>query len=157
MRARLLALDSNENGDSKDDFEEYRPTTPEPGQNGTLYTTQKKKLILVHFVLEYFWFSRFFTHFCLVLLQVLTLLRNLDGQLFRERTLEVKRDFCPLMVHQTWTVAPVFPLILKTLTGHCLAAPLCSPPWHWDAIWNPSTHRHRLHGLPTEPTFLLWS
>uniref|UniRef100_W5UF66 mitogen-activated protein kinase kinase kinase n=1 Tax=Ictalurus punctatus TaxID=7998 RepID=W5UF66_ICTPU len=35
MRARLLALDSNENGDSKDDFEEYRPTTPEPSQNGS--------------------------------------------------------------------------------------------------------------------------
>ncbi|KAF7686858.1 mitogen-activated protein kinase kinase kinase 11 [Silurus meridionalis] len=34
MRARLLA--SNENGDSKDDFEEYRPTTPEPTQNGSI-------------------------------------------------------------------------------------------------------------------------
>ncbi|KAI3376621.1 hypothetical protein L3Q82_017053 [Scortum barcoo] len=36
MRAKLLESDSNENGDSKDDFEEYRPplsTTP-PAQNG---------------------------------------------------------------------------------------------------------------------------
>ncbi|KAL7855670.1 hypothetical protein AOLI_G00192740 [Acnodon oligacanthus] len=35
MRARLLEVDSNENGDSKDDFVEYRPTTPEPSQNGS--------------------------------------------------------------------------------------------------------------------------
>lgn len=35
MRAKLLGSDSNENGDSKDDFEEYRPSTPTPpAQNG---------------------------------------------------------------------------------------------------------------------------
>lgn len=56
MRARLLALDSNENGDSKDDFEEYRPTTPEPSQNGILYTlncTYQFGLVLV-FLLDFF-------------------------------------------------------------------------------------------------------
>ncbi|XP_030636450.1 mitogen-activated protein kinase kinase kinase 11 [Chanos chanos] len=35
MRAKLLELDSNENGDSKADFEEYRPSSPEPTQNGS--------------------------------------------------------------------------------------------------------------------------
>ncbi|XP_062239892.1 mitogen-activated protein kinase kinase kinase 11 [Platichthys flesus] len=37
MRAKLLGSDSNENGDSKDDFEEYRPSTPTPptAQNGS--------------------------------------------------------------------------------------------------------------------------
>ncbi|KAM4611914.1 LOW QUALITY PROTEIN: mitogen-activated protein kinase kinase kinase 11 [Polymixia lowei] len=37
MRAKLLGMDSNENGDSKDDFEEYRPSTPTPApaQNGS--------------------------------------------------------------------------------------------------------------------------
>lgn len=37
MRAKLLGSDSNENGDSMDDFEEYRPPTPTPAssQNGT--------------------------------------------------------------------------------------------------------------------------
>ncbi|CAI5672279.1 mitogen-activated protein kinase kinase kinase 11 [Oreochromis niloticus] len=37
MRAKLLEADSNENGDSKDDFEEYRPVTPTPtpSQNGS--------------------------------------------------------------------------------------------------------------------------
>uniref|UniRef100_A0A8C8ENT1 mitogen-activated protein kinase kinase kinase n=1 Tax=Oncorhynchus tshawytscha TaxID=74940 RepID=A0A8C8ENT1_ONCTS len=35
MRAKLLDMDSNENGDSKDDFEEYRPSTPQPAQNGS--------------------------------------------------------------------------------------------------------------------------
>lgn len=30
MRAKLLESDSNENGESKDDFEEYRPSTPTP-------------------------------------------------------------------------------------------------------------------------------
>ncbi|XP_029931900.1 mitogen-activated protein kinase kinase kinase 11 [Myripristis murdjan] len=37
MRAKLLELDSNENGESKDDFEEYRPSTPTPlpAQNGS--------------------------------------------------------------------------------------------------------------------------
>ncbi|KAK6323115.1 hypothetical protein J4Q44_G00054540 [Coregonus suidteri] len=34
MRAKLLDMDSNENGESKDDFEEYRPSTP--AQNGSL-------------------------------------------------------------------------------------------------------------------------
>lgn len=35
MRAKLLESDSNENGESKDDFEEYRPATPTPpAQNG---------------------------------------------------------------------------------------------------------------------------
>ncbi|XP_024229560.1 mitogen-activated protein kinase kinase kinase 11 [Oncorhynchus tshawytscha] len=33
MRAKLLDMDSNENGESKDDFEEYRPSTPV--QNGS--------------------------------------------------------------------------------------------------------------------------
>jgi len=38
MRAKLLESDSNENGESRDDFEEYRPTTPTPpaAQNGTV-------------------------------------------------------------------------------------------------------------------------
>ncbi|KAG8006293.1 Mitogen-activated protein kinase kinase kinase 11, partial [Nibea albiflora] len=36
MRAKLLESDSNENGESKDDFEEYRPSTPTPpAQNGS--------------------------------------------------------------------------------------------------------------------------
>ncbi|XP_026209297.1 mitogen-activated protein kinase kinase kinase 11 [Anabas testudineus] len=37
MRAKLLETDSNENGESKDDFEEYRPSTPTPPstQNGS--------------------------------------------------------------------------------------------------------------------------
>ncbi|XP_058480228.1 mitogen-activated protein kinase kinase kinase 11 [Solea solea] len=37
MRAKLLESDSKENGDSKDDFEEYRPPTPTPpsAQNGS--------------------------------------------------------------------------------------------------------------------------
>ncbi|XP_060922515.1 mitogen-activated protein kinase kinase kinase 11 [Limanda limanda] len=37
MRAKLLGSDSNENGESKDDFEEYRPCTPTPptAQNGS--------------------------------------------------------------------------------------------------------------------------
>uniref|UniRef100_A0A3Q3A2N0 mitogen-activated protein kinase kinase kinase n=1 Tax=Kryptolebias marmoratus TaxID=37003 RepID=A0A3Q3A2N0_KRYMA len=37
MRAKLLESDSNENGESRDDFEEYRPTTPTPpaAQNGS--------------------------------------------------------------------------------------------------------------------------
>ncbi|XP_019123581.2 mitogen-activated protein kinase kinase kinase 11 [Larimichthys crocea] len=36
MRAKLLESDSNENGESKDDFEEYRPSTPtSPAQNGS--------------------------------------------------------------------------------------------------------------------------
>ncbi|XP_029031580.1 mitogen-activated protein kinase kinase kinase 11 [Betta splendens] len=37
MRAKLLESDSNENGESKDDFEEYRPSTPTPPstQNGS--------------------------------------------------------------------------------------------------------------------------
>lgn len=36
MRAKLLESDSNENGESRDDFEEYRPSTPTPSaQNGT--------------------------------------------------------------------------------------------------------------------------
>ncbi|XP_070785672.1 mitogen-activated protein kinase kinase kinase 11 [Enoplosus armatus] len=37
MRAKLLESDSNENGESKDDFEEYRPSmhTPPPAQNGS--------------------------------------------------------------------------------------------------------------------------
>lgn len=37
MRAKLLESDSNENGDTMDDFEEYRSTTPTPSfaQNGT--------------------------------------------------------------------------------------------------------------------------
>lgn len=36
MRAKLLGSDSNENGDSKEDFEEYRPSTPNlPAQNGS--------------------------------------------------------------------------------------------------------------------------
>ncbi|XP_041634592.1 mitogen-activated protein kinase kinase kinase 11 [Cheilinus undulatus] len=37
MRAKLLETDSNENGESKDDFEEYRPSTPTPpsSQNGS--------------------------------------------------------------------------------------------------------------------------
>uniref|UniRef100_A0A672GPN0 mitogen-activated protein kinase kinase kinase n=1 Tax=Salarias fasciatus TaxID=181472 RepID=A0A672GPN0_SALFA len=36
MRAKLLGSDSNENGESKDDFEEYRPSTPTPpAQNGS--------------------------------------------------------------------------------------------------------------------------
>ncbi|KAG7220150.1 hypothetical protein INR49_027990 [Caranx melampygus] len=37
MRAKLLDSDSNENGESKDDFEEYRPSTPTPpsSQNGS--------------------------------------------------------------------------------------------------------------------------
>uniref|UniRef100_A0A4W5JPX6 mitogen-activated protein kinase kinase kinase n=1 Tax=Hucho hucho TaxID=62062 RepID=A0A4W5JPX6_9TELE len=35
MRAKLLDMDSNEDGDSKDDFEEYRPSTPQPAQNGS--------------------------------------------------------------------------------------------------------------------------
>lgn len=37
MRAKLLESDSNENGESRDDFEEYRPSTPtpSPAQNGT--------------------------------------------------------------------------------------------------------------------------
>ncbi|XP_041724403.2 mitogen-activated protein kinase kinase kinase 11 [Coregonus clupeaformis] len=35
MRAKLLEMDSNENVDSKDDFEEYRPSTPQPAQNGS--------------------------------------------------------------------------------------------------------------------------
>ncbi|KAK1792845.1 hypothetical protein P4O66_012757, partial [Electrophorus voltai] len=30
MRAKLLEIDSNENGESREDFVEYRPTTPEP-------------------------------------------------------------------------------------------------------------------------------
>lgn len=36
MRAKLLESDSNESGESKDDFEEYRPSTPTPlpAQNG---------------------------------------------------------------------------------------------------------------------------
>ncbi|KAJ8008161.1 hypothetical protein DPEC_G00101890, partial [Dallia pectoralis] len=33
MRAKLLGMDSNENGDSKDDFEEYRPPSPQPAHN----------------------------------------------------------------------------------------------------------------------------
>ncbi|XP_028834730.1 mitogen-activated protein kinase kinase kinase 11 [Denticeps clupeoides] len=33
MRAKLL--DSNENGQSRDDFEEYRPSSPQPSQNGS--------------------------------------------------------------------------------------------------------------------------
>ncbi|KAM6909101.1 mitogen-activated protein kinase kinase kinase 11 [Xenentodon cancila] len=38
MRAKLLGSDSNENGESMDDFEEYRPSTPTPPptQNGSL-------------------------------------------------------------------------------------------------------------------------
>ncbi|CAL8241457.1 unnamed protein product [Merluccius merluccius] len=43
MRAKLLDVDSNENGDSRNDFEEYRPSTqtppplpPLPSQNGAL-------------------------------------------------------------------------------------------------------------------------
>ncbi|XP_070849024.1 mitogen-activated protein kinase kinase kinase 11 [Chaetodon trifascialis] len=36
MRAKLLESDSNENGLSRDDFEEYRPSTPSPpAQNGS--------------------------------------------------------------------------------------------------------------------------
>ncbi|KAM4536617.1 mitogen-activated protein kinase kinase kinase 11 [Odontesthes bonariensis] len=37
MRAKLLESDSNENGESRDDFEEYRPSTPTPppAQNGS--------------------------------------------------------------------------------------------------------------------------
>uniref|UniRef100_A0A3Q3WUH1 mitogen-activated protein kinase kinase kinase n=1 Tax=Mola mola TaxID=94237 RepID=A0A3Q3WUH1_MOLML len=36
MRAKLLESDSNENGEFKDDFEEYRPSTPTPpAQNGS--------------------------------------------------------------------------------------------------------------------------
>uniref|UniRef100_A0A3Q1FD38 Mitogen-activated protein kinase kinase kinase n=1 Tax=Acanthochromis polyacanthus TaxID=80966 RepID=A0A3Q1FD38_9TELE len=35
MRAKLLESDSNENGESKDDFEEYRPSTPTPPSGGT--------------------------------------------------------------------------------------------------------------------------
>ncbi|XP_062300382.1 mitogen-activated protein kinase kinase kinase 11 [Scomber scombrus] len=37
MRAKLLVSDSSENGESKDDFEEYRPSTPTPlpAQNGS--------------------------------------------------------------------------------------------------------------------------
>ncbi|XP_028284484.1 mitogen-activated protein kinase kinase kinase 11 [Parambassis ranga] len=37
MRAKLLESDSNENGESRDDFEEYRPSTPtpSPAQNGS--------------------------------------------------------------------------------------------------------------------------
>ncbi|KAM8882120.1 mitogen-activated protein kinase kinase kinase 11 [Synchiropus picturatus] len=37
MRAKLLVSDSTENGESKDDFEEYRPSTPTPlpAQNGS--------------------------------------------------------------------------------------------------------------------------
>lgn len=35
MRAKLLVSDSNENGESMDDFEEYRPSTPLATQNGT--------------------------------------------------------------------------------------------------------------------------
>ncbi|KAG9338176.1 hypothetical protein JZ751_026925, partial [Albula glossodonta] len=34
MRAKLLEMDSNQNGDSKSDFEEYRPPTPESAPNG---------------------------------------------------------------------------------------------------------------------------
>lgn len=36
MRAKLLESDINENGESKDDFEEYRPSSPTPpAQNGS--------------------------------------------------------------------------------------------------------------------------
>ncbi|KAM9426622.1 mitogen-activated protein kinase kinase kinase 11 [Pholidichthys leucotaenia] len=37
MRAKLLETDSNENGEFRDDFEEYRPSTPtpSPAQNGS--------------------------------------------------------------------------------------------------------------------------
>ncbi|KAG7484945.1 hypothetical protein MATL_G00055380 [Megalops atlanticus] len=34
MRAKLLEVDSNQNGHSMTDFEEYRPPTPEPAPNG---------------------------------------------------------------------------------------------------------------------------
>ncbi|KAL0970403.1 hypothetical protein UPYG_G00241460 [Umbra pygmaea] len=35
MRAKLLEMDSNENGDPKEEFEEYRPSSPQPAQNGS--------------------------------------------------------------------------------------------------------------------------
>lgn len=38
MRAKLLDMDSNENDDSKADFEEYRPVTPESSHNGQSQT-----------------------------------------------------------------------------------------------------------------------
>lgn len=43
MRAKLLETDSNENGESKDNFEEYRPSTPTPSstENGIQHPTQQ--------------------------------------------------------------------------------------------------------------------
>src|SRR4029434_8370946 len=38
MRAKLLDTDSSENGDSKADYEEYRPSSNECTHNGTLPT-----------------------------------------------------------------------------------------------------------------------
>ena len=46
MRAKLLDMDSNENGESKDDFEEYRPSTPV--QNGMLFTATRVTLPYSH-------------------------------------------------------------------------------------------------------------
>lgn len=57
MRAKLLDMDSNENDDSKADFEEYRPVTPEFSHNGqslTLCHTSFKKYIYIKYVCKSF-------------------------------------------------------------------------------------------------------